>query len=53
MGPHSHQQGGAGWHCEIVELKILRTARSMHSKLTALDFMRVDFGIFGSLIGKV
>lgn len=36
-----------------MELKILRTARSMHSKLTTLDFRQVDFGIFGGLIGTM
>jgi len=38
---------------EIVEFKILRTARRAFSKLTALDFRRVDFGPFRYLLGIV
>lgn len=41
-GPRSHQQGGAGWDCEIVELKILRTVGSMHSKLTTLAWLQAN-----------
>ncbi|GAB0190272.1 hypothetical protein GRJ2_001492500 [Grus japonensis] len=38
---------------EMVEFKILRTARRMHSKLTTLDFRRADFGLFGDLLGRI
>ncbi|PKU39832.1 dtw domain-containing protein 2 [Limosa lapponica baueri] len=38
---------------KMVEFKILRAARSVHSRLTILDFMRADFGIFRDLFGKV
>ncbi|GAB0204250.1 nucleoside diphosphate kinase 6 [Grus japonensis] len=38
---------------EIVEFKILRAARRVHSKLTALDFKRVDSGLFRDLLGRV
>ncbi|GAB0183292.1 hypothetical protein GRJ2_000794500 [Grus japonensis] len=31
---------------EMVEFKILRAVRSVHSKLAALDFRRADFGLF-------
>ncbi|PKU40674.1 glycerol kinase [Limosa lapponica baueri] len=38
---------------ELVEFKILRTARMVHSKLTTLDFRRADFGVFRDLLGRV
>ncbi|GAB0197925.1 mitochondrial enolase superfamily member 1 [Grus japonensis] len=37
----------------MVEFKILRAAKRAHSKLTALDFRRADFGLFRDLLGKV
>ena len=38
---------------EMVECKILRAARRVHSKLTALDYRRADFGLFRDLLGRV
>ncbi|GAB0184043.1 hypothetical protein GRJ2_000869600 [Grus japonensis] len=38
---------------EMVEFKILRTARRVHSKLTTLDFRRADFGLFRDLLGRI
>ncbi|GAB0199162.1 mitochondrial enolase superfamily member 1 [Grus japonensis] len=38
---------------EVVEFKILRAARRVHSNLTALDFRRIDFGRFRDLLGRV
>ena len=38
---------------EMVEVKILRAARRVHSKLTTLDFRRADFGLFRDLIRRV
>ncbi|GAB0193880.1 mitochondrial enolase superfamily member 1 [Grus japonensis] len=38
---------------EMVEFKILRAARRAHSKLTALDFRRADFGLFRDLLGRI
>jgi len=38
---------------ETVEFKILRSARRVHSKLTALDFRRPDFRLFRDLLGRV
>lgn len=38
---------------EMVEFKILRDARMVHSKLTNLDFRRADFGLFRKLFGGV
>uniref|UniRef100_A0A672UQA6 Reverse transcriptase domain-containing protein n=1 Tax=Strigops habroptila TaxID=2489341 RepID=A0A672UQA6_STRHB len=38
---------------EMVEFKILRTLRKACSKLAALDFKRVDFGLFRNLLSKV
>ncbi|GAB0187539.1 hypothetical protein GRJ2_001219200 [Grus japonensis] len=38
---------------EAVEFKILKAARRVHSKLTALDFRRADFGPFRDLLGRV
>jgi len=37
----------------MVELKILRSARRMRSKLTILDFRREGFGPFRDLLGRV
>ncbi|PKU29433.1 rna-directed dna polymerase from mobile element jockey- hypothetical protein [Limosa lapponica baueri] len=34
----------------MVEFKILRVVRRMHSKLTTLDFRRADFGLFRDLL---
>ncbi|GAB0205517.1 hypothetical protein GRJ2_003017300 [Grus japonensis] len=38
---------------EMVEFRILRTARRAHSKLNTLDFKRADFGLFRDLFGRV
>ncbi|GAB0208109.1 protein NYNRIN-like [Grus japonensis] len=38
---------------EMVEFKILRAARRVHSKLTTLDFRRTDFGLFRDLIARI
>jgi len=38
---------------EMVDIKHLRAARRVHSKLTALNFSRVDFGLFRDLLGRV
>ncbi|GAB0182044.1 mitochondrial enolase superfamily member 1 [Grus japonensis] len=38
---------------EIVEFRILRAVRRAHSKLTALDFRRADFGLFRDLLGRI
>ena len=38
---------------EMVEFKILRAPRRVHSKLAALDFRRADFDLFGDLLGRV
>ncbi|GAB0187941.1 hypothetical protein GRJ2_001259400 [Grus japonensis] len=38
---------------KMVEFKTLRAARRAHSKLTALDFRRADFGLFRDLLGRV
>jgi len=38
---------------EVVEFKILRAARRTHTKLTALDFRRADFGVFRDLVDRV
>ncbi|GAB0208502.1 hypothetical protein GRJ2_003315900 [Grus japonensis] len=38
---------------EMVELKILRAARRVHSKLPTLDFRRADFGPFRDLLGRL
>ena len=35
---------------EMVEFKILRAVRRAHSKLTALDFRRADFGSSGTCL---
>ncbi|GAB0185133.1 zinc finger protein 777-like [Grus japonensis] len=35
---------------EMVEFKILRAARRVHSKLTGLDFRRADLGLFRNLL---
>ncbi|PKU28776.1 glycerol kinase [Limosa lapponica baueri] len=37
---------------EMVEFKILRAARRVHSKLTTLDIKREDFGLFMDLLGR-
>jgi len=37
---------------EMVEFKILRAARKVHSKLTAWDFRRADFGIFRDFLSR-
>jgi len=37
----------------MVEFRILRAMRSVHSKLTTLDFWRSDFGLFRALLGRV
>ncbi|GAB0185700.1 hypothetical protein GRJ2_001035300 [Grus japonensis] len=38
---------------KMVEFKILRAARRVHSKLTTLDFRRADFGLFRDLLSRV
>ncbi|GAB0209349.1 hypothetical protein GRJ2_003400600 [Grus japonensis] len=38
---------------KMVEFKILRAARRVHSKLTTLDFRRADFGLSRDLLGRV
>ena len=38
---------------EIVEFKILRAVRRAHSKHTALEFRRADFGHFRDLLSSV
>ncbi|GAB0181438.1 hypothetical protein GRJ2_000609100 [Grus japonensis] len=38
---------------EMVEFKILRAVRRVHSKLTTLDLRRADFGLFRDLLGRV
>ncbi|RMC20195.1 hypothetical protein DUI87_01041 [Hirundo rustica rustica] len=39
---------------EMVAFENLRAAaRRMHNKLTALDFRRADFGLFGDMLGRV
>jgi len=38
---------------EMVEFKILRGAKRVHSKLTTLNFRRADFGLFRDLLGRV
>ncbi|GAB0181076.1 hypothetical protein GRJ2_000572900 [Grus japonensis] len=38
---------------KMVEFKILRATRSVHSKLTTLDFRRADIGLFRDLFGSL
>jgi len=38
---------------EMVEFRILRAVRRVHSRLTTLDFRRADFGLFRDLLGRV
>jgi len=38
---------------EMVDFKILRAVRRVHSKLTALDFRRADFGLFRDLLSRL
>ncbi|PKU47142.1 glycerol kinase [Limosa lapponica baueri] len=38
---------------EMVDFKILRATRMVHSKLTTLEFRRADFGFFGDLFGRI
>ncbi|GAB0202533.1 mitochondrial enolase superfamily member 1 [Grus japonensis] len=38
---------------EMVEFRILRAARRVHSKLPTLDFRRADFGLFRDLLGRL
>ena len=38
---------------EMMEFKVLRAARKVHSKLTALDFRKADVGLFRDPLGKV
>ncbi|GAB0175990.1 hypothetical protein GRJ2_000064200 [Grus japonensis] len=40
---------GCSYH-EMVEFKILRAARRVHSKLTTLNFRRADFSLFRDLL---
>lgn len=51
---HVKLKGSLGYSdYEIVEFKILRAARRAHSKLTALDFRKEDFGLFRYLLDRV
>jgi len=38
---------------KMVEFKILRTGRRVHSKLTTLGFRRADFGLLWDLLGRI
>jgi len=38
---------------EMVQLKILRALRKVHSKLNTLDFRKADFGLFRDLLCRV
>ena len=38
---------------EIMEFKILRMSKRVHSKLATLDFRRADFELFRELLGRV
>ncbi|GAB0209810.1 mitochondrial enolase superfamily member 1 [Grus japonensis] len=38
---------------EMVEFRVLRAARRVHSKVTTLDFRRADFGLFRDLLGRI
>lgn len=38
---------------DVVELKILKAVRRVHSKLVTLDLRRADFGLLRDLLGKV
>jgi len=38
---------------EMVEFKILRTARRVCSKLATLDFSRAGFGLLRDLLGRI
>ena len=38
---------------EMVEFKILRAARRVHSKLATLDFRRADFGLLRDLLVRI
>ncbi|KAJ7404860.1 glycerol kinase [Willisornis vidua] len=38
---------------KMVEFKILKAVRRVHSKLATLDLRRADFGLFGDLFGRV
>ncbi|GAB0189267.1 hypothetical protein GRJ2_001392000 [Grus japonensis] len=38
---------------EMVEFRILRAVRRVHSRLTILDFRRADFGLFRDLLGRI
>jgi len=38
---------------EMVEIKIFRKARKVHSELATLDFRRADFGLFRDLLYRV
>ena len=38
---------------EIMEFKILRMSKRVHSKLAALDFRRADFSLIRELPGRV
>ncbi|PKU45091.1 glycerol kinase [Limosa lapponica baueri] len=38
---------------EMVELKILRAMRKVHSKLAILDFRRAYFGLLRDLLGRL
>ena len=44
LGCHNH---------EMVEFKILRVSKRVHSKLAALDFRRADFSLIRELPGRV
>ncbi|GAB0176272.1 hypothetical protein GRJ2_000092400 [Grus japonensis] len=38
---------------KMVEFRILRAVRRVHSKLTTLDFRRADFGLFRDPLGRI
>lgn len=38
---------------EMVEFKILRQSKRVHSRLAILDFRRADFDLFKELLGRV
>lgn len=38
---------------EMVEFKVLRTVRTVHSNFTTLDIRSADFDLFRNLLGRV
>lgn len=39
--------------CEMVEFRILRKENMANSRISVLDFRRVDFGLFKDLLGRI